>query len=154
MTTTFTANKVIGEPAVGDSGWGTTVNTSLSQIDIAFGGAAPIHAARLGEKLGIAKVLIPASAGVGSAVGFLKAPFGYEVIRSAFMRVDTVDMDMVNTIFDEISAETAAFLEQGVQTAQPVWERRAFMRYVGQGWEIPVVLPARRYTEAEVPRET
>lgn len=119
---------------------------------IAFGGAAPIHAARLGEKLGIRKVLVPASAGVGSAVGFLKAPFGYEVIRSAFLRVDDADMDAVNKIFDEIYAETAHFLDHSGDVGEPIWERRAFMRYVGQGWEIPVVLPARRYTEAD--RET
>ena len=116
---------------------------------IAFGGAAPIHAARLGEKLGISKVLIPPSAGVGSAVGFLKAPFGYEVIRSSFKRVDAVSMDDINTVFDEISSECQSFLEQGTDGAEPVWERRAFMRYVGQGWEIPVELPARRYTEAD-----
>ena len=38
---------------------------------IAFGGAAPLHAARVAEKLGIGRVLIPANAGVGSAVGLL-----------------------------------------------------------------------------------
>lgn len=116
---------------------------------IAFGGAAPIHAARLGEKLGIQKVLIPPSAGVGSAVGFLKAPFGYEVIRSAFMRVDAISADEINTIFDEISAETVTFLEQGVDNGKVHWERRAFMRYVGQGWEIPVDLPARKYDDSD-----
>ncbi|WP_374901219.1 hydantoinase/oxoprolinase family protein, partial [Brucella endophytica] len=43
---------------------------------IAFGGAAPIHAARLCEKLGMSELLIPPGAGVGSAIGFLRAPFG------------------------------------------------------------------------------
>ena len=37
---------------------------------IAFGGAAPLHAARVAEKLGVARVLVPPNAGVGSAVGF------------------------------------------------------------------------------------
>lgn len=116
---------------------------------IAFGGAAPIHAARLGEKLGIKRVIIPPSAGVGSAVGFLKAPFGYEVIRSAFMRVDEVTAADLNKVFDEISAETVAFLEQGVDSGKVHWERRAFMRYVGQGWEIPVDLPAQVYVDQD-----
>ena len=116
---------------------------------IAFGGAAPIHAARLGEKLGIRRVIIPPSAGVGSAVGFLKAPFGYEVIRSAFMRVDSVSASELNKIFQEISAETVTFLEQGVDNGTIHWERRAFMRYVGQGWEIPVDLPARVYVDED-----
>ncbi|MET0650937.1 MAG: hydantoinase/oxoprolinase family protein, partial [Hyphomicrobiaceae bacterium] len=49
---------------------------------IAFGGAAPLHASRLAEKLAISKVIVPPDAGVGSAVGFLAAPAAYEMIRS------------------------------------------------------------------------
>ncbi|MCK1978094.1 hydantoinase/oxoprolinase family protein, partial [Jeotgalicoccus huakuii] len=44
---------------------------------IAFGGAAPVHAARLCEKRGVTDLLIPPGAGVGSAIGFLRAPFGF-----------------------------------------------------------------------------
>ena len=50
---------------------------------IAFGGGAPLHAARLAEKLGIADVLIPASAGVGSAAGFLRAPIAFRPVGQA-----------------------------------------------------------------------
>lgn len=116
---------------------------------IAFGGAAPVHAARLAEKLGITQVLIPASAGVGSAVGFLKAPFGFEVIRSSFVRLDAVDIDTFNRLLDDLSASVAEFLEQGTDEAEPIWERRAFMRYVGQGWEIPVDLPTRSFVAGD-----
>jgi len=42
---------------------------------IAFGGAAPLHAGRLCEKLGVDRLLVPTGAGVGSAIGFLRAPF-------------------------------------------------------------------------------
>ena len=41
---------------------------------IAFGGAAPVHASRVAKKLGIKKIVIPSGAGVGSALGFLRAP--------------------------------------------------------------------------------
>ena len=58
---------------------------------IAFGGAAPLHAARLAEKLGIDRIVIPPDAGVGSAVGFLRAPVAYEVVRSRYMRLDRFD---------------------------------------------------------------
>lgn len=47
MATTYTTNKAIGEPANGDTGWGTTVNTSLSQIDTAFGGSTSLNATGL-----------------------------------------------------------------------------------------------------------
>src|SRR5579884_1759115 len=54
---------------------------------IAFGGAAPLHAARVAEKLGIRHVLVPANAGVGSAVGLLRAPVAYEIVRGRLMRL-------------------------------------------------------------------
>ena len=54
---------------------------------IAFGGAAPLHAGRLCEKLGITRLLVPSGAGVGSAIGFLRAPFSFEATRSQFMRL-------------------------------------------------------------------
>jgi hypothetical protein len=47
MTTSYTTNKAIGEPANGDTGWGTTLNTSLSQIDTAFGGSVSLNATSL-----------------------------------------------------------------------------------------------------------
>ncbi|MEM7190890.1 MAG: hydantoinase/oxoprolinase family protein, partial [Pseudomonadota bacterium] len=54
---------------------------------IAFGGAAPIHAGRLSEKLGVARILVPPGAGVGSAIGFLRAPFSFEATRSTYLRM-------------------------------------------------------------------
>src|SRR5262249_57236772 len=54
---------------------------------IAFGGAAPLHAARVAEKLGVPRVVVPPNAGVGSAVGFLAAPISYELIKSRHMRL-------------------------------------------------------------------
>jgi hypothetical protein len=47
MATSYTPNKAIGEPALSDTGWGTTVNTSLSQIDIAFGGSTSLNVTAL-----------------------------------------------------------------------------------------------------------
>ena len=51
---------------------------------IAFGGAAPLHACQLAETLNIKKIIIPSGAGVGSAIGFLKADIAYEVARSYY----------------------------------------------------------------------
>ena len=47
MATSYTPNKAIGEPALSDTGWGTTVNTSLSQIDTAFGGSTSLNVTAL-----------------------------------------------------------------------------------------------------------
>ena len=60
-------------------------------------------AARLCEKLGVDRCLIPEGAGVGSAIGFLRAPFSFEANRSVFMRLSQFDADMV--IFDDMAHE-------------------------------------------------
>ena len=59
---------------------------------IAFGGGGPVHGARIAEKIGIARVLVPTGAGVGSAIGFLRAPVGYEVVRSLYQRLGSLDL--------------------------------------------------------------
>ncbi len=58
---------------------------------VAFGGAAPLHASRMADKLGLDRVLVPSNAGVGSAVGFLRAPISYEIVRSQLQRLDSFD---------------------------------------------------------------
>lgn len=115
---------------------------------IAFGGAAPLHAARLCEKLGIERCLIPPGAGVGSAIGFLKAPFGYEALASRVMRLAAFDAVAVNDLLDGLKATAEGFVRAGTKGAIRR-EITAFMRYVGQGWEIPVTLPDRPFTDAD-----
>lgn len=110
---------------------------------IAYGGGAPLHATRLCEKLGIDTLLIPPGAGVGSAIGFLRAPFGYEAVRGAYMRLGQFGAEASNTILDELTREASKIAHQGGDTAL-LTERKAFMRYQGQGWEIPVPLPEGR----------
>ena len=113
---------------------------------IAFGGAAPLHAARVAEKLGLARVLVPPNAGVGSAVGFLVAPISYELVKSRHMRLDNFDSAGASALLAEMSRDARALVEPGARGA-PVTERRiAYMRYVGQGHEITVPLPVRDLT--------
>jgi N-methylhydantoinase A len=110
---------------------------------IAFGGAAPLHAARVAEKIGIRCVIVPPNAGVGSAVGFLAAPISYELIKSRHMRLDKFDFAAASTLLAQMSADARALVEPGARGA-PTHERRlAYMRYVGQGHEISVAVPVR-----------
>ena len=87
---------------------------------IAFGGGAPLHAARLAEKLGIGTVLIPRGAGVGSAIGFLRAPVAFEVVRSRFMRVSGFDATLANDLFAEMEAEATRAVRLGAPDADVV----------------------------------
>ena len=113
---------------------------------IAFGGAAPLHAARVAEKLGLSRVLIPADAGVGSAIGFLRAPVAYELLQSRYMRLDAFDPGLANALLEGMSAEATA-LAEGAEATQE--RRAAFMRYRGQGHEIAVDLPGEPLTAAD-----
>jgi N-methylhydantoinase A/oxoprolinase/acetone carboxylase beta subunit/N-methylhydantoinase B/oxoprolinase/acetone carboxylase alpha subunit len=108
---------------------------------IAFGGAAPLHAARLAEKLGIERVIVPANAGVGSAVGMLLAPIAYEVVRSRYMRLSDFDASVVNDLFEEMREEAVAVVQMGTTETNFMEARYAYARYVGQGHEIKVALP-------------
>ena len=109
---------------------------------IAFGGAAPLHAARVAEKVGIRRVIVPPNAGVGSAVGFLKAPVSYEVVRTRHMNLAEPDAAAVSLMLDEMTAEAKALVESGAMNRKLDQRRLAYMRYVGQGSEIGVQLPA------------
>jgi N-methylhydantoinase A len=117
---------------------------------IAFGGGGPVHGFRVAEKIGIDRVLVPSGAGVGSAIGFLRAPVGYEVVRSLYQRFRTFDVAAVNALLAEMSAEAGKVVSAGSFGAPTRETRIAFMRYVGQGHEIPVPLPVRVLTEADV----
>ena len=108
---------------------------------IAFGGGGPVHATRVAEKLGVARVLVPAGAGVGSAIGFLRAPVAYEVVRSLYQRLAHFDPAAVTALLAAMAEEARAVVAAGSLGAVATERRLAFMRYVGQGHEIPVALP-------------
>ena len=116
---------------------------------IAFGGAAPLHAARMAEKLEINKVVIPANAGVGSAVGFLLAPVAYEVVRSRYVRMSAFDAPGLNELFAAMSVEAREVVALGAP-GEPVVERyHAYARYIGQGHEVKIDLPDRPLEESD-----
>ncbi|HTE80962.1 MAG TPA: hydantoinase/oxoprolinase family protein, partial [Reyranella sp.] len=118
---------------------------------IAFGGAAPLHAARLAEKLGMDRIVIPTSAGVGSAVGFLRAPVAYEVVRSRFFRLSGFDSAAVNAMLREMQDEARQIVATDAPGAAIGEHRHVEMRYIGQGHEIAVDLPLRDLTTDDAP---
>nr|WP_282961811.1 hydantoinase/oxoprolinase family protein [Plastoroseomonas hellenica] len=117
---------------------------------IAFGGGGPVHGYRVAEKIGVTRVLVPSGAGVGSAIGFLRAPVAYEVVKSLYQRFATFDVKAVNALLAAMSAEASAVVAEGAFDTPTGEARIAYMRYVGQGHEIAVALPARALTEADV----
>jgi N-methylhydantoinase A len=99
----------------------------------------------MAEKLGLDRVLVPSYAGVGSAVGFLRAPIAYEIVRSALQRLDRFDHGVANALYAAMRAEAEPIVRRGAGDAALTEARSAFMRYRGQGHEIAVPLPTRAY---------
>ena len=107
---------------------------------IAFGGAAPLHAGRLCEKLGVERLLVPPGAGVGSAIGFLRAPFSFEANRSVYMKLSDFQPDVIKSLLSDLQNEARSFVRSCDAESDILSEFKVYMRYTGQGWEIPIVL--------------
>ena len=116
---------------------------------IAFGGAAPLHAARLAGKLGIERIIIPRGAGVGSAIGFLLAPVAYEVVRSRYLRLDAFDPARLNTLFAAMRKEAESVVRLAAPKGKLEERRYAYARYVGQGHEIKVLVQGGALVKAD-----
>ena len=117
---------------------------------IAFGGAAPLHIARVAEKLRVSNVIIPTNASVGSAVGFLKAPVGYEVVKSLRMLLNRFETDKVNDLLEKMKNEAQSIIQSETGSIKFVEERFAFMRYAGQGHEIKVQVDNNLLTQSDI----
>ncbi len=108
---------------------------------IAFGGAAPLHAGRLAEKLDIATVIVPTGAGVGSAIGFLLAPASYEVVRSRHAILnEAFDPQPINAMRHGMLAEAERFVREALPEGELEEHWSAEMRYRGQGHDIAIAM--------------
>ncbi len=110
---------------------------------VAFGGAGPIHACAVAQKLGMSRVVVPLGAGVTSAIGFLAAPLVFDFVRSHMAHLGELDWAKVNALLAEMEAEGTRLLRQaGVPAPDISLVRTCDMRYVGQGHEIKVTIPS------------
>jgi N-methylhydantoinase A len=116
---------------------------------IAFGGGAPLHACRLAEKVGVSTIIVPKGAGVGSAIGFLRAPVAYEITRSAAVSLEDFDAARVNALLAAMTSDARAVVEPALGKAKPTIQVIADCRYVGQGHEIRVSVPVKTLAKAD-----
>ena len=113
---------------------------------VAFGGAGPVHAYQVAEKLRLQTIIVPPGAGVCSAFGFLLAPMAFDLSRSYITRLEELRWERLNSIYAEMESKgRELLLDAGVSVEDMQFICSADMRYVGQGFEIGVSLPGGEY---------
>ncbi|HEY8610714.1 MAG TPA: hydantoinase/oxoprolinase family protein [Roseomonas sp.] len=109
---------------------------------LATGGAAPVHAWNVGQKLGVSRVVCPPGAGAGSTIGMLMAPARIDRVASCNVPLATADWAGITATFEALERDALAIVEgTGADLSRGSVRRLADMRYVGQGSEITIALP-------------
>jgi N-methylhydantoinase A len=116
---------------------------------LAFGGNGPLFAAGIAAELGIARVIIPPLPGVFSAFGLLVADAEHHARQSIRVRLDRADPVRIGQIIADLTeAGTERLIRDGFRPERQIFQRAAFVRYVGQSSEIEVALPDGAITPA------
>jgi len=114
---------------------------------VTTGGAGPVHACGVAERLNIKTVIVPPIAGVGSAFGFMLAPVSFDFTRSYLTLLNQVDLPHLNQILGDLETEGRKIVMQaGVPADQIEVLHSVDMRYLGQGYEIRVPFSAKTIT--------
>jgi len=109
---------------------------------VAFGGAGPLHAARLARELDIARILVPRSPGILCAMGLLLTDLRADFATTRLLPLAGECVGDVEGAFAALEARAAAWFDQehiGEDRRRTV--RTVDMRYVGQNYELPVSVP-------------
>ena len=110
---------------------------------IAFGGSGPVHAVGIARELGIKRVIVPPQPGVFSAVGLLEARLEFHAKKTFLRRTAGLSRRELLSEIGELEAQAREGVGHGsLQTVSFEFEPWVEMRYVGQGFELPVRLPA------------
>ena len=110
---------------------------------VAFGGAGPLHGAAVAAMLSIPEVIVPSYPGITSAMGLLTTDLKYDAIKTEFQVSSDIDFERLNRDFSGLEKSLRAQFEaDGIEPATAVFERFGEMRYLGQGYELRVAIPA------------
>jgi N-methylhydantoinase A len=105
---------------------------------VATGGSGPVHGCRLAHALGVPTAIMPAAAGVASAIGLLAADVKFDVARTYVTHLSAADPDRVAAMFAAMEAEAAGVVTESTGAPPVRFAREVDLRYVGQGYELTV----------------
>lgn len=117
---------------------------------LSTGGAGPVHAFYVARKVGVKTLICPPSAGVASALGLLVAPASVDRVATLGMRLDRGDWKRLEQEFARLEAEARRVVsDTGFPLEQASVQRFADGRFLGQGFDLTVQLPAGPYDEGD-----
>jgi N-methylhydantoinase A len=118
---------------------------------VAMGGAGPVHAGELAETLSIRRVVVPFSPGVLSAFGLLVANIEHDHAKTAAIKENQADPVVFNEIFRELDRVCSDKMEKdGIPISQVEIRKYAEMRYIGQAYEIEILLPEGQFSRESI----
>jgi N-methylhydantoinase A len=110
---------------------------------LAFGGAGPLHAARMAHDLGMAGVIVPLYPGVFSATGLLMSDVKHDYIRSRMTPISALSSGDVEAVFGPLDVQARSDLRRDGFAEEDIRIDRAVdLRYAGQGYEITMACTA------------
>jgi N-methylhydantoinase A len=109
---------------------------------VAFGGAGPLHAARLARELEIGRIVVPASPGILCAMGLLLTDLRTDFAVTSLTTLDDRAWPVLSDAFAVLSARAEAWFDsEGIAPDARRIVRTVDMRYAGQNYELPIALP-------------
>ena len=107
---------------------------------VPYGGAGPLHAARVAEDLNIDTVVVPPNAGVLSASGLLLSDYIHYRSQTKRLLLNEKNLISIQSNITSLTIEAKEYLMKlGIQPNKRI-ETALEMRYVGQAFEVPVKL--------------
>jgi N-methylhydantoinase A len=109
---------------------------------MAFGGAGPLHAARLARELEIGRVLVPRNPGILCAMGLLLTDLRADFAATRLVRANASAAPVMAEAFAGLARSAEAwFGQEGIAPVERRSVRTADMRYHGQNYELAVAVP-------------
>lgn len=110
---------------------------------VAAGGAGPLHGVEVAKILGIPEVIIPPHPGINSAIGLLTTDLKYDIVRTSLLTSTGIDIAAMNQTLDDMEQALREQLRtDDIDLDKATFERSSDARYVGQGYELRLPLPA------------
>lgn len=111
-------------------------------VMLAFGGAGPTHACLLAREIGVRQVVIPWSPGTLCAYGALITGYRHDLVRTVGRKISDLDDAAIMAAYADLERQARQWLEeQGVPSAEALFQRQADIQFLGQSFTLLVTLP-------------